>query len=351
MRMCWIKNSSQVIAGFWLTGSLGIALASGPTPPADLRIDAYSSTTVEIFWSRSYDDLAVKGYELLRNGQTLWLGDVTSYLDKNVNSQATVNYNIVAMDFDNNRSARSATLTFSNQNGNGSSCTGTSSCSSSSVSISAEPSNPTPGHTPDAVTASGNQLPGPTRIRGDVYSDTALELFWDAADSPQGIKGYDVYRNGDWLGRPEGTSFFDAGLSPGTQYHYTVYSIGRDNQVSDSFAGIDMRTTGQSTSGSGSTAASSVSHTDSSGGNLVGSVWGDTYSTRAAEIFWDYTGSDAITLFEVVRNGAIVSQTSGRSYYDESLSANSEYRFEIRALSGGTSRMLGTVDLKTPALW
>ena len=46
------------------------ALAAPPTTPSDLRVDVYSGTAAELFWSRSTDpDGAVRGYEIRRGGQ------------------------------------------------------------------------------------------------------------------------------------------------------------------------------------------------------------------------------------------------------------------------------------------
>ena len=100
-----------------------MAWSASPSTPDGLRIDVYSDSTLEIFWERSTDDGVVIGYELIRNGQAIWLGDRTSYLDTNVGDHATYTYNLVAVDDDNNRSTESGTVTYTRTPvGNSSSC-------------------------------------------------------------------------------------------------------------------------------------------------------------------------------------------------------------------------------------
>jgi cellulose 1,4-beta-cellobiosidase len=55
-------------------------------------------------------------------------------------------------------------------------------------------------------------LTGPTRV----------SLTWQAARSPVGVAGYEVYRNGDRLGSTTSTTYVDSAVTPGARYTYTV---------------------------------------------------------------------------------------------------------------------------------
>lgn len=63
----------------------------------------------------------------------------------------------------------------------------------------------------------------PANVRAEAQSDTEIELSWNAsADDGGGVVEYQVTRNGDAVALVAGTVFTDAGLTPGTTYHYGV---------------------------------------------------------------------------------------------------------------------------------
>lgn len=78
---------------------------------------------------------------------------------------------------------------------------------------------------------------GPINLRGVVYSETALEIFWDRAPSADVL--YNVFRDGELiLANSRANSFFDSGLRPGNTYTYGV-SAGANGNTS-SAAAIDL---------------------------------------------------------------------------------------------------------------
>jgi len=331
-----IRNQARLLAALVLFA--GAASAAVPTAPTELRIDVYSNSTLEIFWNRSDDDSQVVGYELIRNGQSIWLGDVTSYLDSNISANSTYSYNLVAIDDEQNRSPWSGTLSFSNQAGNTSSCSGTNSCTSTSVSIAAPNSG------------GSNSVHRPAGLRGDVYSESALELFWEQPSTPH-VVGYDVFRDGGLSGRANGTSYFDSGLSGGTSYNYSVYTVTDSGLRSADSAQLTIKTAGMSATSAGNSSSSSASYSNNDGSGLSGTVSGKAYSPSAAEVFWEISSSNPVSLFEVKRNGAIVRQLDARSFFDESLVPDREYTYEIVAIDGARRYSLGNITLRTPSRW
>ncbi|NND70511.1 MAG: hypothetical protein HKN43_02925 [Rhodothermales bacterium] len=64
----------------------------------------------------------------------------------------------------------------------------------------------------------------PMNLRGNVYSRTALEIFWDWDTTSETT--YEVSRNGRVIRTAlEGLSVFEANLEPGTEYRYSVVAI------------------------------------------------------------------------------------------------------------------------------
>lgn len=69
-------------------------------------------------------------------------------------------------------------------------------------------------------------------LSGTVYSETALELFWDRASSDEtSIVGYRIERDGRALLNLDGISYFDQGLSADTTYSYSVSAIDANGLV------------------------------------------------------------------------------------------------------------------------
>ena len=77
-----------------------------PSPPAALTAEAPSHDRVELAWSPATDNVAVTGYEVVRDGLTIaTLGAVTSYTDAAVGADTQYGYTVRALDAAGNRSA------------------------------------------------------------------------------------------------------------------------------------------------------------------------------------------------------------------------------------------------------
>ncbi len=61
-----------------------------------------------------------------------------------------------------------------------------------------------------------------------VYGSTALELVWDRATT-FAIDGYEIRRNGTYIGFTNGTSLYDETPSSDSVYRYDVIPVNRDN--------------------------------------------------------------------------------------------------------------------------
>ncbi|NND93106.1 MAG: hypothetical protein HKN42_19775 [Granulosicoccus sp.] len=83
------------------------------------------------------------------------------------------------------------------------------------------------GHNDDAPSAVGN-------LTGSVYSSSALELFWEPANSMgSAVQAYRITRNGSVVANLEGFSYFEEGLAAGTSYSYSVSAIAADGSMGE----------------------------------------------------------------------------------------------------------------------
>ncbi|MFK7892871.1 MAG: endonuclease/exonuclease/phosphatase family protein [Granulosicoccus sp.] len=154
-------------------------------------------------------------------------------------------------------------------------------------------------------------------LRGDVYSPTALELFWNRLPEP-GVF-YRVLSDDDLI-TLAGTSYFIAGLSPATTYEYTVQAVSEAGEV---------------------LAEEAISLTTNNGApvdrGLLSNVSSAVYSSSAIELFWAADPADfpdELT-FAILRDGETVGETDGRSFFEEGLMPATAYEYTIEYLING----------------
>ncbi|WP_088916878.1 CHRD domain-containing protein [Granulosicoccus antarcticus] len=90
----------------------------------------------------------------------------------------------------------------------------------------------------DGDMMSGDAPTVPMNLTAQVYSSSALELFWDRSTDNGVVSSYDVYRDGQAYGNADGNSFFDDNLMSGTSYEYYVVAI--DNEANESAASASV---------------------------------------------------------------------------------------------------------------
>src|SRR6185503_17910044 len=94
------------------TASVTVPDTQKPSAPANLTALAPGSMQVNLSWSASTDNVAVKNYEVYRNGQLIaLLGNVTSWSDTLVSAGTSYQYTVRGLDARQNRSDASNTAT------------------------------------------------------------------------------------------------------------------------------------------------------------------------------------------------------------------------------------------------
>lgn len=86
---------------------------------------------------------------------------------------------------------------------------------------------------------------GPTAVAdlaGQVYSSTAIEIFWQPAMSADSVvTGYELKRNDEFVRTVNGLSFFEEGLSAGVEYTYAVRAIDANGNAGE-YQSVMLRT-------------------------------------------------------------------------------------------------------------
>ncbi|GGL15608.1 hypothetical protein GCM10014719_17100 [Planomonospora parontospora subsp. antibiotica] len=174
---------------------------------------------------------------------------------------------------------------------------------------------------------SGGDAPptAPGDLRSTAASATSVSLAWDASTDDAGVTGYEVYRGSTLVATVTGTDHTDTGLTPETEYAYTVRA--RDTAGQRSAASNEVRVT--TADDGGDTEEPSVP------GNLrAGTVTADT-----VELTWNAsTDNVKVTGYEVYRGGTLVATVTGTGHTDTGLTPETGYAYTVRARDAAGNR-------------
>ncbi len=84
-----------------------------PSVPTALQGSALSTSSIRITWTASTDNVAVSGYDVLRNGTLVGSTSTTSYTDSGLNAGTSYTYAVIARDTAGNASAASSSISVS----------------------------------------------------------------------------------------------------------------------------------------------------------------------------------------------------------------------------------------------
>jgi fibronectin type 3 domain-containing protein len=166
---------------------------TAPSAPTDLTAVGSNSTTINLSWTASTDNVDVVGYSVFRDGGATAIAtvSVTNFSDTGLGIGSTHTYTVKALDAANNVSAASNTVTASTQ-GN----------------------DTTPPTAPTGLTATGS-------------SSTTIDLNWTASTDNFAVTGYKVFRDGGAteIATVSTTSFSDTGLAVNSTHSYQVVAF------------------------------------------------------------------------------------------------------------------------------
>jgi fibronectin type 3 domain-containing protein len=174
---------------------------AAPSAPANLTATAPNSTTVNLSWTSSTDNVGVASYKVFRDGGTTAVLTVsgTTASDINLAVGSTHSYLVTAVDGANNSSA-----------------------ASNGVAITTPGPDIAPPSVPTGLTATG-------------AGASVIDLSWTPSSDNFGVVGYKVFRDGgatEIATVTSGTSFSDIGLTVGSTHSYTISAFDAANNQS-----------------------------------------------------------------------------------------------------------------------
>ena len=167
-----------------------------PTTPTGLGGSAPNSSTVNLTWNASTDNVAVTGYRVYRGGSQIGTSATTSYSDGGRTGSTTYSYQVAAYDAVPNVSPLSSAINVT---------------------------------TPDTIAPTT-----PTSLSATAINPTRIDLSWGGSTDSggSGLAGYRIYRGGVPLTTTSSTSYSDTTVSGGTSYSYNVTAY--DNSSNES---------------------------------------------------------------------------------------------------------------------
>ena len=178
-----------------------------PTTPTDLTAIAVGPKRIDVAWTAAEDpESGVSFYRVSRDGFEIATVTETSHADADLAPETSYTYRVSAV------------------NGDG---------------FEGSPSDPAV-----ATTLEGTEgPPPPPQVTATAVGATQVNLSWTAPDAPAGdVAGYNVYRDGLFIGSITTTSFADIGLTPVTTYEYTVSSFDGNGREGERSAAVSATT-------------------------------------------------------------------------------------------------------------
>ncbi len=182
----------------------------------------------------------------------------------------------------------------------------------------------------------------PSGLSATAASSTQISLSWTASTDNVAVTGYKIYRGGSFITSVSSTPYLDTGLSPSTNYSYTVSAI--DGAGNESSQSSSANTTTLSSDTQAPTVPTNLAATpiSSSQINLSWTASTDNVAVSAYRIK-RCVGSGCSPSIEIATTSAV-------SYSDTGLSVSTAYTYSVSAYdavgneSAATAGVTGTTQ-------
>jgi chitin-binding protein len=202
--------------------------SAAPSAPSRLLSTGATSSTVDLAWAASSDDVGVAGYTVLRDGAVIGATPTTRYTDTGLAAGRAYVYSVRAGDAAGNTSASSTSVTVTT--------------------------------TPAAALKDTQSPAAPVGLHSMGVSESTVDLMWSASTDNVGVKSYTVLRDGLVVAQTAATSYQDSGRRAGATYRYEVLATDAAGNASPRSASLTVTTKAAATS-TGSASAGAWSAT------------------------------------------------------------------------------------------
>ena len=266
-----------------------------PSAPTLVTGFAPSEREVVLNWAASTDDVEVIGYEVFRDKSPVARVGATTATQWGLEAATRYCYTVQALDAAGNRS---------------------------------EPSNMACVTTPDTTPPTG-----PGNLVAEAASDRAVDVKWTRSMDNVGVAGYELYRGETLVETTTALSTRDVGLRPAKRYCYTAVAFDAAGNRSEPGRPVCVETP------------------DLTPPTMPESLVSAPKSATESVLAWMASTDDvAVTGYEVLRGGRVISQASRPQASDRGLAPLTDYCYQVRALdaAGNRSKPSEEVCIRTP---
>jgi fibronectin type 3 domain-containing protein len=185
----------------------------------------------------------------------------------------------------------------------------------------------------------------PQNLTGQAQGTSQVNLSWSASTDIGGgtVAGYRIFRNGVSLTTTTGTSYSDTTVVASTTYTYRVAAFDNASPANESAQSNQVSVT---TPAVPDTQAPTVPQ------NLTGSA----PASSQVQLSWTAStdnGGGTVAGYRIFRNGTSLTTTTGVSYTDNTVAANTTYTYRVAAFDNASpaneSAQSNQVSVTTPA--
>lgn len=171
---------------------------SPPSIPTNLSSSLLTQSSFTLTWSAASDNIAVTGYTIYQNGNSIGTTTTTSFSVLNLNANTAYIYTVSAFDAAANTSSTSNSLTVT------------------------------------TLLAADTIAPStPTQLKASAITQTSAALFWSASSDAIGVTGYKIFVNGTLKGTSSSINYTLTELTPNTTYSIKVLAFDAANNNSN----------------------------------------------------------------------------------------------------------------------
>lgn len=282
----------------------GTADTSSPSVPTGLTATAVSAAQIDLSWTAATDNVGVTAYKILC-GTQVTSATGTAWQNTGLTGNTQYCYTVAAVDAAGNVSTQTSQVCATTQ------------------AVAADTSAPT---VPIGLTATAT-------------SASQIELSWGASTDNVGVTGYKVYRAGNEITSNASTSYQNTGLVTNTQYCYSVAAYDAIGNLSAESSEVCATTQ------SGVVA-------DTTAPSVPTNLTATAVSSSQINLSWTAsTDNVAVTGYTLYRGGAQLTTSTGATYQNTGLTANTQYCYTVAAqdAAGNSSAQTAQVCATTQA--
>jgi chitodextrinase len=269
--------------------------------PTNLAVTAVSAAQLDLAWSAATDNVGVPGYKIYRGGTLVTSATGTAWQNTGLSAGTQYCYTVAAVDAAGNTSAQTSQV-----------------CA----------------NTRTLADAADNQPPTiPTGLTATAISASQIGLTWSASSDNIGVTGYKVYRAGSEIVSSVITNYQNGGLTPNTNYCYTVSAYDAAGNTS-----------AQTTQACVTTQSGVI--TDSSAPSVPTNLAVTAISSTQINLSWTpSTDNVAVTGYTLYQSGVQLATNAATSYQNTGLTASTQYCYSVIAQDAAGNSSAQTAQL------